>query len=134
MVSAPCLLHFFIFPHSTCRSDLDAAAAAAASMGLEMPAPMSSKPAPKAKLHHDAKGKSAADAKGKGAEADNDKRREDLRSTGECHFELPQAHADCALMIIAVRRFAASSAPSLPLMNLNAWERMCVHEAATGDV
>jgi hypothetical protein len=47
-------------------------------MGLEMPIPAPTKSAPKLK---DAK-KKGADAKGKSSEADNDKRREDLRCTG----------------------------------------------------
>jgi hypothetical protein len=41
---------------------------------------------------------------------------------------------DCASSrVCSVRSFAASAAASLPLLNLNSWERMCVHEAATGE-
>ncbi len=60
------------------HSDLDAAAAAAAAMGLEMPTHVLSKSVPKVKSQ---KSKSA-DPQGKSVEIDNEKRREDLRSTG----------------------------------------------------
>ncbi len=69
-------------------SDLDSAAAAAASMGLEIPAPVA-KVSHKNKSDHDGKFKSATNFKGKAAETDNDKRREELRSTGESQFQLP---------------------------------------------
>ena len=67
-------------------SDLDAAAAAAAAMGLEMPTPAPSKSVPKLK---DSKSNSGANSKGKSSEADNDKRREDLRSTGDVSCARP---------------------------------------------
>jgi hypothetical protein len=108
-------------------SDLDAAAAAAAAMGLEMPTPAPSKSVSKLK---DSKSNSGANSKGKSSEADNDKRREDLRSTGDVSCARPFMRVRSH--VSAVRRFASSSSASLPLLNLNAWERMCVHEVATG--
>jgi hypothetical protein len=71
-------------------SDLDAAAAAAAAMGLEMPTPAPSKSVSKLK---DSKSNCGANSKGKSSEADNDKRREDLRSTGDVSCARPFTRA-----------------------------------------
>ena len=96
-------------------SDLDAAAAAAAAMGLEMPTPAPSKSVPKLK---DSKSNSGANSKGKSSEADNDKRREDLRATGGVSCARPFARA--------LSRFCSSAFRFKLLTILTAFEFECL--------